>query len=1109
MACKTSFELHHNFPKIADEAGFTFNTHRPRIRIDWNKIRLIDVENLIRERKFVFIEQRLNDILDCILESEFDVRILDEGVLKMFRLAQLTVEYQQFCRHYLDRSVYVLREEINSLARELDATKKELNEKDEEIRKIKRKSKHTYRTTLPYGNDNIANMILKTLTNKSDIFHTSNPGASIQYNKCSYCDKVFMNQLYLQSHISRRHAQVMEVPQKDFDENTKNTAHSIENNKLREEVSELKDKLKEMEAIVKNFNNKQEITVPLNHNNNYSITQQTSLETDNKQRKDAEVSTSNEVNLIDRIEEWKKEEQDKYNKEINLLRNQIMETIQALKEKDIPISQSSNNELKIIEQLNITINKQGSEILALKQELINSRLKIEEEESERRKENEAQMLQLASRAESSTKQYELLLHKLNEVAQEARESRAQAEAERTRVEHLEKILQNNLMNRSTNEIRANDNKMPPVSVEKTKEIIKQKLPAKKSLGNPSPEASRQALEKLHQKAQALLNVQSSGSSSDISSVGKNLYSLKVGFNKHENLSQDHRSHDSKKEDKINRTIRKKDKISNHILMQSKNSQEDKTKEQKTKKRKISNSVPNATKLGKNGPVVPPRSPMKVLRAKITEEVNSRLISAGIDPLKSGLSKDSYKKQRMKLQQHVELKAKKNPSHEKIRHSILTYLDSNLPKKATTESQEYISPNKTSRSFSISSVLSNVKNKALSLVKSNDVNGKDKRKSINDEVAKRAMTLLNTPPDSIHSSPDSQKRHTTTQSEYNHKSELKRINHFTPKKIPKTMVTDMHNKEMNDSSPHSTITNDDQSDTDSKESDHKYYKAIVQENQISKSIENLIKSPARRPVSASSDYNTTGRKYGQNGDHLLRSQSVSSITNVKPDVAILHSSPTKENSDSRISSSEHIPGEEIPANDNNLNGIKQTKSVLKNASSTSSLNKKKVLFDMDAIQMKSLSASPSQSITEKSDGNEKYELGLINLDGDEWDISSIENEPLKEDTKLHISTKASPKIAELKKTIESQLARRNETPSTAIVGGIDIITGPVLRASSMGGSNTSLGSSILDDSESIPPVMNHNSFVKPKTITRKDDSEVDISEFSTEGLFNTKNDNNNF
>lgn len=114
------------------------------------------------------------------------------------------------------------------------------------------------------------------------------------------------------------------------------------------------------------------------------------------------------------------------------------------------------------------------------------------------------------------------------------------------------------------------------------------------------------------------------------------------------------------------------------------------------------------------------------------------------------------------------------------------------------------------------------------------------------------------------------------------------------------------------------------------------------------------------------------------------------------------------------------------------------------------------------------------------------------------IHSIENEPLKNDTKIQINTRASPKIAELRKTIESQLARRNDTPSTAIVGGVDILSGPMARAASAGGSNTSLGSSILDDSEAIPAV-NHKAFVKPRKVTEKDDSELDISEFSIDGI----------
>lgn len=106
--------------------------------------------------------------------------------------------------------------------------------------------------------------------------------------------------------------------------------------------------------------------------------------------------------------------------------------------------------------------------------------------------------------------------------------------------------------------------------------------------------------------------------------------------------------------------------------------------------------------------------------------------------------------------------------------------------------------------------------------------------------------------------------------------------------------------------------------------------------------------------------------------------------------------------------------------------------------------------------------------------------------------------MKNDTKIQINTRASPKIAELKKTIESQLARRNHTPSTAIVGGVDILSGPMARAASAGGSNTSLGSSILDESDTIPPV-NNKVTVKSRRVADKDDSELDISEFSIDGI----------
>lgn len=121
--------------------------------------------------------------------------------------------------------------------------------------------------------------------------------------------------------------------------------------------------------------------------------------------------------------------------------------------------------------------------------------------------------------------------------------------------------------------------------------------------------------------------------------------------------------------------------------------------------------------------------------------------------------------------------------------------------------------------------------------------------------------------------------------------------------------------------------------------------------------------------------------------------------------------------------------------------------------------------------------------------------------------SIENELVKHDTKINVNPGQGLKIAELKQTIEAQLARRSETPSTAVFGGIDMLRGPITKTSTIGGSNTSLGSSILDEIDSTK-VIHQKTLIKPKKITEKDDSELDISDFSIDGVTNNSNKNKN-
>lgn len=64
-----------------------------------------------------------------------------------------------------------------------------------------------------------------------------------------------------------------------------------------------------------------------------------------------------------------------------------------------------------------------------------------------------------NRMEAQSKQYELLLQKLNNVAKEAQESKMQAEKEKERVQQLEVILQESI-NRNSPEDGDSDQHIP-------------------------------------------------------------------------------------------------------------------------------------------------------------------------------------------------------------------------------------------------------------------------------------------------------------------------------------------------------------------------------------------------------------------------------------------------------------------------------------------------------------------------------------------------------------------------------------------------------------------------------------------------------------------------
>lgn len=105
----------------------------------------IDIDKLIRERDFSTIDENINNVIDYSLESEYNLKILDPNFVKLFRLAQLSVEYLLYCKQYLDHSVIILKDELR-LKKEQNVTmRKEIITLEETMKSLREKSKERSR----------------------------------------------------------------------------------------------------------------------------------------------------------------------------------------------------------------------------------------------------------------------------------------------------------------------------------------------------------------------------------------------------------------------------------------------------------------------------------------------------------------------------------------------------------------------------------------------------------------------------------------------------------------------------------------------------------------------------------------------------------------------------------------------------------------------------------------------------------------------------------------------------------------------------------------------------------------------------------------------------
>ncbi|XP_070610535.1 cilium assembly protein DZIP1L isoform X2 [Erythrolamprus reginae] len=276
---RTGDFLGHMIPNPSVIPAFKFQLRRETI--DWRRFSAIDVERVARELDIGILQENINSVTFCNLEAEkcpYCQQPVDPLLLKVLRMAQLTIEYLLHSQEYLSMNLALQEEQHQAVLGDCKRIKYDLDKQTEELKGVKEESKRRKKMIATQQ------LILQAGANN--------------YHKCQLCDKTFMNYSFLQGHMERRHVEATAL------ENLKKKQVQ----QMESEIEELKVKLKETHV---------------------------QLETESQQRaQEAEHLRQREDEERRKFESWKKEERTKLHTEMEELKQLFLMEIKEFSNKN-------------------------------------------------------------------------------------------------------------------------------------------------------------------------------------------------------------------------------------------------------------------------------------------------------------------------------------------------------------------------------------------------------------------------------------------------------------------------------------------------------------------------------------------------------------------------------------------------------------------------------------------------------------------------------------------------------------------------------------------------------------------------------------------------------
>ncbi|GAB4818914.1 hypothetical protein N2152v2_005960 [Parachlorella kessleri] len=123
-----------------------FSFQQPRARIDWRALHSVDVDCLVRGTDIDALERVLDVVAFGDIEAEDARNLTPHNFIKLFRIAQLTVEYLLFVQDRLAGDNCAMKGELGKLRSQVAVLQLKVKEQREEVVAGRKELKHVKRT---------------------------------------------------------------------------------------------------------------------------------------------------------------------------------------------------------------------------------------------------------------------------------------------------------------------------------------------------------------------------------------------------------------------------------------------------------------------------------------------------------------------------------------------------------------------------------------------------------------------------------------------------------------------------------------------------------------------------------------------------------------------------------------------------------------------------------------------------------------------------------------------------------------------------------------------------------------------------------------------------